>query len=91
MDRATFKLVMAIGVLLNSALYLTGVLVAGLAEHNWPALRLTLAACGITYLSYICHFVANHDDNDNWAKRARLLVLLSIAFGASAGVALLLG
>ena len=30
MDRATFKLVMAIGVLLNSALYLTGVFVAGL-------------------------------------------------------------
>ena len=89
MDRATFKLVMAIGVLLNSALYLGGCLIAGLATQNGIAWRFALAALGITYFSYVCHFAASE-----WNELGRLAIIfvwLSVLLGACAGVALLFG
>ena len=84
---ATFKLVMAIGVLLNSALYLTGCVAAGLIVGNPLAWRMGLAAAGATYLSYICHFAS--EGNDWHGAWARVLVYTSILLGAFAGISLL--
>lgn len=89
MNRETFKSLMAVGVLLNSALYLNGVFVAGLVESNPWAWRGALAGFGVTYLSYLLHFAGGTAE---WpSAAARGLVWLSIAIGALAGVALLIG
>lgn len=85
MDRAAFKSVMAAGVLINSALYLNGVFVAGLVEGNLWAWKLALAAFGVTYLSYLAQFIR---EGSILAVGA---VWLSIALGAAAGLALLIG
>lgn len=91
MDRETFKLVMAIGVLLNSALYLTGVVVAGLVTHSAFSWRFGIIAAGLTYLSYVCHFGSNPDDRWGLACEglAAPLVWASIAAGVLAGLGLL--
>jgi hypothetical protein len=88
MSRETFKLVMAIGVLLNSALYLGGCMIAGLVIRNGAAWKLALAALGITYLSYVCHFSSTSlgDALHSWGIR---LVFLSVALGVVSGLALL--
>jgi hypothetical protein len=93
MDRATFKLVTAAGVLLNSALYLGGVLAAALLWRNRAAAELAIATLGITYLSYVCHLVGDHRERVNaWlGRRAPELTWLSILFGVAAGVLLLFG
>lgn len=89
MDRATFKTVVAVGVLLNSALYLSACLALGVIAQRPMVWRLALAAIGVTYLSYLLHSVADHDAQDAFARLARLMVYLSIALGVLAGLALL--
>jgi hypothetical protein len=95
MDRATFKLVMAIGVLLNSALYLSGCFIAGLATANAAAWVLALASCGVTYLSYICQLAGDAGSEDRLlatlGRWAPVLVWTSICLGFLAGMALLIG
>lgn len=89
MDRATYKMMMALGVLLNSALYLAGALWLGVQLHNVIACRFALAALAVTYLSYAFHFAAVEKGAlQAWAVT---LVYISIILGAGAGVALLLG
>lgn len=91
MNLATFKLMMAIGVLLNSALYLISVIAAGLVTHNHAAWWLGIAAAGTTYLSYVCHFAAAEGDRtaETCQALAAPLVWFSIALGAAAGLWLL--
>lgn len=87
----------AVGLLLNSALYLTGALALAIVEHDHVASRLALLACGVTYLSYLAHqraaaLALQHplDGTPFWPGRvAAALVWLSIFLGASAGFALL--
>ena len=86
MDLKTFKSFMAIGALLNSALYLSGCMIAGLVVGNGFAWRLALAAMGVTYVSYLAQFVAA----DTSASRIAIaLVWFSIILGAVAGISLL--
>lgn len=72
-----------IGVLLNSALYLAGVFVAGLVMGNPYAWKFSLCSAGITYLSYL----AGLNAIPRWI--VMLLVCSSIAAGTVAGLALL--
>ena len=88
MTRATYKLLMAIGVLLNSALYIAGCFIAGLLLGNTLAWRLALATAGVTYLSFVFH-VVSETEGDAWQRAAGWLVWLSIALGINAGAALL--
>lgn len=84
MDRATFKLVMAIGVLLNSALYLGAIVLVGLITSQLAAVYLAIAAFGVSYLSYCFNFAA--DEADLFAGIARNLVGLSVFLGVVAGI-----
>ncbi|HEX4043254.1 MAG TPA: hypothetical protein VHY10_16270 [Xanthobacteraceae bacterium] len=86
MDRATFKLFMAIGVLLYGALYLCAVVLLGLIMSVWPASLLATAAMGVSYLSYIAH---SWPDSYRAEAIAPLLVWLSILLGTGAGLMLL--
>jgi hypothetical protein len=92
MNRDTFKLIMAIGVLLNSALYLFGVLFLAIILCDPAAAKLAIAAIGVTYLSYVAQFVA--DEHAEAPARAAwhlapLLVWTSIILGVVAGLVLL--
>jgi hypothetical protein len=92
MDRATFKLLMAIGVLLYGALYLCAVVLLGLIMSVWPASLLAVAAMGVSYLSYIAQLFCQHDapaDTPVATSLALLLVWLSMLLGAGAGLMLL--
>lgn len=64
MTREVFKLMMAIGVLLNSALYLLTVFVMGVLLGQAWIWRLDVAAIGCTYLLYICQFTGNVNSDD---------------------------
>lgn len=44
-----------IGAMLNSALYLSAVFIAGLTINNEVAWKLSIAAMGFTYLSYLLY------------------------------------
>ena len=90
MSRETFKLIIAIGVLLYGALYLVGCLVAGLCLGNRWAVILALSAMGVSYFSYVLHFVSTQT-GDHWQAWAGVVVWLSIVFGAAAGFAILFG
>lgn len=89
------------GALVNSALYLTAVVAAGLLTANPFAWRCGIAAMGVTYLSYLSQaprlrFESHHDRTPAiyipvpGVLRSAVL-LSSIALGALAGVALLIG
>lgn len=75
----------SIGVLLNSALYLTGCFVAGLWTGNSVAWRLALAGAGVTY---VCYVIQPYP-----IPRPALIASLvaSIALGLFAGLALIGG
>ena len=88
MTRETFKLVMAIGVLLNSALYLAACFVAGLVLGKPLVYDLAIAASGVTYLSYIAHF-SSEEPGDHLHSIAIYLVFASVALGVLAGLSLL--
>ena len=90
MTLATFKVVMAIGVLINSALYLVGCFVLGIYLRRPLVYDLAIAASGVTYLSFTVHFVSDQAGDTKQAV-AVLLVYLSIVLGAGAGVGILFG
>ncbi len=88
MDQSTWKTILAIGVLLNSALYLAACITIGVVMHNGAAWKVGLASVGITYFSYICKCA---EPDEPWTTVAPWLVWLSIILGAAAGVVLLFG
>jgi len=87
MDLATFKLVTAVGALLNSALFLAGCFVAGILYRNPMAWRLALVAAGLTYLSHLCH--VQHFPGDRLAVWGNMLTWVAIVVSIAAGLALL--
>jgi hypothetical protein len=50
------KTLAALGGLINSALYLAGLLAASLVFHDKHAVVMTLCAIGVTYVSYGSHY-----------------------------------
>ena len=93
MTRETYKLMMAIGVLLNSALYLLTVFVMGVVLDQVWAWKLAIAAIGCTYLLYVCQFTGNV--SSDWrlervmGSLAPWLFWLSLALAFAAGIPLL--
>lgn len=75
-----------VGAMLNSALYLTAVFVAGLTTGNRHAALFAIAALGVTYLSYLAQLFTL------WPRflTADRLVFVSIALGGAAGLSLLI-
>ena len=82
MERQSFSAIVAWGVLLNGALYLALVFVAGLVMHQMLAVYLAIAAAGLTYLNCTMHLMLQ-------PKLAAILSFIAIAFGTAAGLALL--
>jgi succinate dehydrogenase hydrophobic anchor subunit len=81
-----------IGALLNSALYLLCVFVAGIVTGHPIAWKLALIAMGVTYVSHIVGMrVANMEyaERDQVRPLTSAIVWLSILLGAAAGVDLL--
>lgn len=79
-----YRLVLVIGALLNSALYLTAIVAAGLVGGNEIAVRLAIATLGVNYLAYLAQWSR---PDLRWLGTVNGLA--SIALGAAAGVALL--
>lgn len=90
------------GAMLNSALYLAAVFVAGTMTHNRLAWTFAIAALGFTYLSYLAAIPRLRSDpryefdpmpkivTPRWQREMQpLLTTVSIACGAVAGIALL--
>lgn len=78
-----------IGVLVNSALYLSLVFVAGLFFGVPLAWKGAVATAGVVYLAYFAQEAAIMRQSKVIWHAAVALVLLSIALGAGAGIALL--
>lgn len=80
---------LAAGILLNSALYLTGVVAAGLVTGNDAAWKMALAAMGLCYVSYTCQF----QYGTHWLYQTvgKAAVACSIVAGVAAGIFLLIG
>lgn len=73
---------LAIGIYVNSALFLSGVFVAGLVTGRETAWKLALVAAGLTYVSYLVQ-VAEIE------RAAQIVVVLaSIIAAVAAGLAL---
>ena len=76
-------MIFQVGAVLNSALYIAGVLAAALCWGNRLAALLAVATAGITYLSYVIGVSeARQDVKDG-------VVILSIGVGFIAGLALI--
>lgn len=74
-----------IALVVNSALYLVLIFLAGIFwENRWAAI-LSIATAGVCYLAYSAELVPAPD----WALR--LCMGMSIFLGAAAGIALLFG
>lgn len=93
---------MIAGAMINSWLYLAAVFIAGFMDGKDVAWKLDIAAIGVTYLSYLAAIPRLQPDNTvtfdptprivtpRWQIAAQpILVWLSIAMGAGAGIALL--
>ena len=74
---------LAIGVYLNSALYLAGCFLAGMTTGNVWAWKAALASAAFCYLAY----VAQVNDAPRWASA--FVVWLSVVSGMVAGIILL--
>lgn len=77
-----------VGALINSALYLACVFIAGIVTAHPIAWKLALVAMGVTYLQHLTTL----PDPSGWLPTLRfrlIMVLLSIALGLAAGIALL--
>lgn len=72
-----------IGILVNSALYNAGCIIAGLITESPYAWKLALVSVGICYLTYLAQLA-------EFPRRiSNVLVILSIITGVGAGLALL--
>jgi arginine exporter protein ArgO len=72
-----------VGLLLNSALYLVCVFVAGIFTHNALSWKLAIATMGVCYLCYLAQDMAAS------RRVAGALVVLSIILGVAAGLLLI--
>ena len=88
MDRETYLRIVAYGVLFNSALYIVLTFWAGLVLWRPHASVLAVATAGVTYLSYNALFAFEQYRLDWIGRVANILVLLSVAMGLAAGIAL---
>lgn len=73
-----------IGALLNSALYLLCVFIAGIVTAHPNAWRLALIAMGVTYISHMLSLIPAVS-----RELCQGIVATSIALGAAAGISLL--
>lgn len=78
------QIVLATGLLLYGALYVAGVFIAGLVNHNAAAVILAITCAGATYLTYFAQLSAELPDN-----LRTVIVYATIALGALAGIVLL--
>lgn len=85
MDWTRGHIVIAVGAIVNSALYLTFVAVAGLIWGDTLATVLAIAAMGITFLSYSTALIFGAT---RWKN---LVAVASWLVGIAAGSALLVG
>jgi hypothetical protein len=74
-----------VGALLNSALYLVSVFVAGLMTGHKFAWQCAVVAMGVTYLSHVAQLV----ELTPRVLTADRLIMFSVALGIAAGLALL--
>lgn len=72
------------GALINSALYLICVFAAGLMSGNQASWKMALIAMGVTYISHLVQIGGFVSRN-----LCMGIVMLSIVFGAGAGILLL--
>ena len=77
------------GALLNAALYLLCVFVAGLVTAHPVASKAAVAAMGITYVAHVLHYMAAQGQDPDHVRLANYIVVLSVIAGAVAGFALL--
>lgn len=78
------------GVLINSALYLTGVFIAGIARGNALAVHLALAATGACYISYALQFVFVCNSSPAVYRISVAATVASVLLGIAAGLSLIL-
>lgn len=74
---------MAVGVMLNSALYLVAVVAAGFLTAHPKSWKLGIAALGVTYLSYVLNISTQN------RPIVVFMFMLTILLGAGAGITLL--
>lgn len=79
------------GALLNSALYLVSVMIAGLFTQSFWATKCAIAAMGLTYLSYLTRATWEMRRTEALMAAGSLLTWLSITVGTGAGILLLFG
>lgn len=76
-----------VGALINSAIYLLCVFVAGIVTNHPAAWKFAVVAIGVTYLS---HMISIHAGRSIVLRDiATATVVMSIALGAAAGILLL--
>lgn len=81
-------IILATGILINSALFFIFVFVAALLSHNHWSMILAIAGTGVTYLSYYMQVgnLASTTRIGHWVAGG--LVLTSIGLGIAAGLLL---
>jgi hypothetical protein len=77
------------GALVNGALYLVGVFVAGLVTAHPTASKLALAALGVTYIAHVIQFTAFQTSSEEMRDTGNMVAWASVALGVAAGVLLL--
>lgn len=76
--------------MINSALYLIGVFIAGIITHNPAAWKIALFTAALCYLSALAQAIIPADSRIyGWVVTG--FVAASVAFGAAGGIALLIG
>lgn len=76
------------GIQINAALYLAGVILAGLLTRNPFAWQPAIAAAGAAYLSYTFLAVGYHA-SARWTFWGQVLAAFSVILAAAAGLALI--
>lgn len=82
------KTLFAVGAILNSALYLSGVFVGSIVAHCLLAEYFALAATGATYITYILD-LGSLESVAMW-RAARYFRVVPLSLGVIAGMALIL-
>jgi hypothetical protein len=76
------------GLQINAALYLAGVILAGLAIQTPLAWQPAIISAGLAYLSYTCLAVGYHAST-RWTYWGQVLAVASVLLALAAGVALI--
>lgn len=80
----------SVAIIVNSALYLAGVFVAGIVMQDDLAWKFALVTAGLCYLCPMCSDLHARTGDRTFANAAVAFMILSIIFGTGAGAALLL-